>query len=100
MLINDVLGDMLNKFVFIYLNSILIFFLSEVEHIQHVWAVLQRLLQNQLFVKAEKCEFHATKLSFLGFVLSTGNITMDPGKVEATRESLHTAKSLNSRQAC
>lgn len=62
-LVIDVLGDMLNKFVFICLDDIMIFSHSETKHIQHVRTVLQRLLQSQLFVMAEKCD-----LSFYGFV--------------------------------
>ncbi|KAG1927350.1 hypothetical protein F2P79_024334 [Pimephales promelas] len=54
-LINDVLRDMLNIFVFVYLDDILIFSPSLQVHIQHVRRVLQRLLENRLFVKAEKC---------------------------------------------
>ncbi|KAL0180316.1 hypothetical protein M9458_025758, partial [Cirrhinus mrigala] len=84
-LVNDVLGDMLSRFVFVYLDDILIFSKSEAEHVQHVRAVLQRLLQNQLFVKAEKCEFHSSTVSFLGFILSAGDIRMDPEKVEAVK---------------
>ncbi|KAI3358931.1 hypothetical protein L3Q82_015324 [Scortum barcoo] len=61
-MINDVLRDMLNRFIFVYLDDILIFSRSLPEHTQHVRQVLQRLLENQLFVKAEKCEFHVSKL--------------------------------------
>lgn len=39
----------------------------------HVRQVLLRLPENQLFVKAKKCEFHISKVSFLGFII--------PGKV-------------------
>lgn len=35
-LINDILGDMLNKFVFVYLDDILIFSPSVSKHITHV----------------------------------------------------------------
>ncbi|KAK2898059.1 hypothetical protein Q8A73_014439 [Channa argus] len=84
-LVNDVLGDMLNRFVFVYLYYILIFSRSETEHVQHVRQVLQRLLQNQLFVKAEKCEFHTTSVSFLGYLISAGHIQMEPAKVDAVR---------------
>ena len=45
--------------------------------------MLQRLLENKLFVKTEKCEFHATTTSFLGFVISQGELRMDPAKVSA-----------------
>ena len=44
-LVSDVLCDMLNWFIFVYLDDILVFSNS----------VLQRLLENQPFVKAEKC---------------------------------------------
>lgn len=54
-LVNDVLRDMINKYVFVYLDDILIFSKSLEDHIRHVQTVLQRLLENSLFVKAEKC---------------------------------------------
>ncbi len=54
-LVNNVLRDMLNIFVFVYLDDILIFSPSLQVHVQHVRRVLQRLLENCLFVKAEKC---------------------------------------------
>ncbi|XP_061636508.1 uncharacterized protein LOC133481318 [Phyllopteryx taeniolatus] len=53
-LVNDVLRDMLNVYVFVYLDDILIFSPDEETHIIHVRSVLQQLLQNQLYVKAEK----------------------------------------------
>ena len=57
-LVKDVLRDILNRFVFVYLDDILIFSHSAQEHVLHVRQVFQHLLENQLFVKAEKCEFH------------------------------------------
>jgi len=51
-LVKDVLRDMLNRFVFVYLDDILIFFLSYAEHMDHVKQVLKRLLENKLYVKA------------------------------------------------
>lgn len=82
-LVNDVLRDYLNQFVFVYLDDILIFSRSLEEHREHVRLVLQRLLENQLFVKAEKCEFHASSVTFLGYVLSSGQVKTDPAKVQA-----------------
>lgn len=82
-MVNDVLRDMLDKFVFVYLDDILVFSRSMEDHIHHVQAVLQRLLQNSLFVKAEKCEFHAPSVSFLGYIIGQGDIRMDPAKVSS-----------------
>ena len=67
-LVNDVLRDMLNRFIFVYLDDILIFSQSMEEHVQHVSLVLQLLLENKLFVKAENVSFTLC-LSFLGFIV-------------------------------
>ncbi|KAK9513191.1 hypothetical protein VZT92_026747 [Zoarces viviparus] len=82
-LVNDVLRDMLDRHVFVYLDDILIFSKNREEHVHHVQSVLQRLLENSLFVKAEKCEFHVPTVSFLGYIVSQGSIQMDPAKVAA-----------------
>ncbi len=69
---------------YLYISTtILIFSQNERDHIQHVRLVLQRLLENRLFAKLEKCEFHAQSVPFLGFILSPEGIRMDPAKVEA-----------------
>ncbi len=68
-LVSDVWRDMLNVFVFVYLDDILNFSSDECSHVQHVRQVLHRLLQNQLYVKAEKCEFHKSTVLFLGLVI-------------------------------
>uniref|UniRef100_A0A8C5N9Y2 Gypsy retrotransposon integrase-like protein 1 n=1 Tax=Gouania willdenowi TaxID=441366 RepID=A0A8C5N9Y2_GOUWI len=85
-LVNDVLRDMLNRFVFVYLDDILIFSKTPSEHQQHVRMVLQRLLENKLFVKSEKCEFHVPEISFLGYIVAQGEMQMDPAKVSAVTE--------------
>uniref|UniRef100_A0A8C6MDP3 Gypsy retrotransposon integrase-like protein 1 n=1 Tax=Nothobranchius furzeri TaxID=105023 RepID=A0A8C6MDP3_NOTFU len=85
-LVNSVLGDFINKFVSVYLDDILIFSKDLAEHQVHVRAVLQRLLENRLYVKAEKCEFHVPSVKFLGFVLESGQLRTDPDKVKAVLE--------------
>lgn len=47
------------------------------EHQEHVRLVLQWLLENRLFVKTEKCEFHAMKVSFLSFIAGEGQLQTD-----------------------
>lgn len=67
-----------------YLDDILIFSPSLQLHTQHVRRVLQRLLENQFFVKVEKSEFHAESVTFLGHIIyySMG-IKPYPAKIEA-----------------
>lgn len=46
----------------------------------------QRLLHQNLYVKAEKCEFHTSTVSFLGFIVSRNTVSMDPEKVRAVKD--------------
>ncbi|KAK7929110.1 hypothetical protein WMY93_005505 [Mugilogobius chulae] len=85
-MINDVLRDFLNRFVFVYLDDILIFSSSPEEHMVHVRQVLQRLLENKLYVKAEKCEFNVQSVSFLGYIIGCGQVKPDPSKIQAVAD--------------
>ena len=78
--------DFLNHFVYVYLDDILIYSPDSASHVGHVCQVLQRLLKNQLYVKAEKSEFHADTVSFLGFIIAPGKMQMDPAKVSAVAQ--------------
>ena len=52
-------------------------------HYTSVKSCNQRLLENQLFIKAEKYQFHWTTVQFLGFVVSLSHLQMDPKKTRA-----------------
>ncbi len=82
-LVNDVFRDMLSQFVIVYIDDILIYSDSLDTHVKHVRAVLKRLIQHQLYAKIQKCEFHQTQISFLGYVISSEGVTMDDSKVQA-----------------
>lgn len=82
-MISDILRPYLDTSVVCYLDDICIFSKSREEHIIHVRQVLQTLLQNNLYVKASKCTWHADQVGFLGFILSKDGIGMDPAKIEA-----------------
>lgn len=80
------LRDTLNKLVYVYLDNILIFSPDEVTHVRHVYHGFYCLLQNQLFVKAEECEFHVATISFLGLEISEGKVLTDHTKILAVAE--------------
>lgn len=85
-LVNDVLWDFLYRFVFVYLDDILIFSHTPEDHILHVHRVLQRLLENRLFVKVEKCDFNNPSVSFLGYIIESRQVRTDPEKIRAVEE--------------
>lgn len=80
---NNVLFDFINVFAQAYLDDILIYSKTRSQHVKHVQKVLTRLHQANLQVDIKKCEFHIKKTKFLGLMISTEGLEMDPEKVAA-----------------
>jgi len=70
-------------FVFVYLDDILIASESEEQHAQHLTQLFDRLEENGLVVKAEKCLLGVTEIDFLGHKVSKDGILPLPAKVRA-----------------
>jgi Reverse transcriptase (RNA-dependent DNA polymerase) len=68
--VNSFFSDVLDVFVLVYLDDILIFSKSSAEHSVHVNEVLTRLSESKLFVNKQKCVFASQKVSFLGNIVS------------------------------
>jgi hypothetical protein len=81
-LMNQVLMEYLDKFVVVFIDDILIFYKNKEEHNKHLCMVLQKLRENQLYAKLNKCEFWLKEVSFLGHIISEGGISIDPSKVK------------------
>ncbi|XP_075449336.1 uncharacterized protein LOC142490799 [Ascaphus truei] len=84
--VNEIFRDILNTFLIVYLDDILIFSKTAQDHIKHVQQVLLRLRENHLFAKLEKCQFHLKSVAFLGYVISDSGFKMDPEKLKAILE--------------
>ena len=82
-LMNKVFQPYLDQFVVVFVDDILIYSQSEVEHEDHLRIVLQLLRDHQLYAKFSKCEFWFTEVGFLGHVVSTSSVSVDLRKFEA-----------------
>jgi hypothetical protein len=80
-LMNKVFMEYLDKFVLVFINDILIYSKTEVEHELHLRLVLERLRANQLYAKFNKWKFWLSQVAFLGHVICAGGVSVDPGKV-------------------
>ncbi|KAK3567115.1 hypothetical protein QTP86_010087, partial [Hemibagrus guttatus] len=85
-LINGVFQDLLGKRVIAYIDDILVYSKSLEEHVLHIREVLSHLQRHHLYVKLEKCEFHRTTVTFLGYVISQRGVEMDMVKVRAVTD--------------
>jgi hypothetical protein len=81
-LMNKVSMEYLDKFMVVFIDDILIFSKNEEEHDEHLCLVLQKLRENQLYAKLNKCEFWLEEVLFLGHIISEGGISVDPSKVK------------------
>ena len=84
--VNEIFSDMLDVCVVVYLDDILIYSDNPEEHRKHVREVLRRLRKHQLFARADKCEFHADSVEYLGYILSSEGLTMAQDKIRTVLE--------------
>ncbi|WOH07597.1 hypothetical protein DCAR_0727029 [Daucus carota subsp. sativus] len=82
-LMNKVFQPFLDKFVIVFIDDILVYSKSKSEHEEHLRIALQILRENQLYAKLSKCEFWLDHVVFLGHVISSKGIEVDPKKIEA-----------------
>lgn len=71
------LNDMLSQYIIVYRDDILIYYPDEESQIKHIKAVLGQLLENHLYIKAEKYEYHVSQLTLLGYVISAEGVSTD-----------------------
>jgi hypothetical protein len=83
---NDSLKDYLDIFCTAYLDDILIYSKTRQEHVKHVCLVLDRLKEAGLYANIKKCEFFVSEVKFLGLIVGSEGIRMDPDKVKTITE--------------
>ena len=79
---NRVFRPYLDRFVIVFIDDILVYSRSELEHERHLGLVLKTLRRHQLYAKFDKCEFWLSRVGFLGHVVSANGIYADSQKVE------------------
>ncbi|GKB82865.1 putative reverse transcriptase domain-containing protein, partial [Tanacetum coccineum] len=76
----------LDRFVIVFIDDILIYFKSIKEHEGHLKLILNLLKKEELYAKFSKCEFWLSKVQFLGHVIDSEGIHVDPAKIEAIKD--------------
>ena len=76
------LQEYLDVFCTAYLDNVLVYSTNEEEHTEHMLKILKQLQDRRLQINVNKCEFSVKRVKYLGLIISTNCITMDPKKVQ------------------
>ncbi|GKB21140.1 putative reverse transcriptase domain-containing protein [Tanacetum coccineum] len=86
-LMNRVCKPYLYRFVIVFIDDILIYSKSRKEHEGHLRLILKLLKEEKLYAKFSKCEFWLSKVQYLGHVIDSEGIHVDPAKIESIKDS-------------
>ncbi|GKC76285.1 putative reverse transcriptase domain-containing protein, partial [Tanacetum coccineum] len=84
---NRVCKPYLDKFVIVFIDDIQIYSKNEKEHEEHLKEILELLKKEQLYTKFSKCKFWIPKVQFLGHVIDSRGIYVDPAKIKSIKDS-------------
>jgi len=85
-LMNRILQPIIGKFCAVYLDDIIIYSTTFLDHLDHTKQVFQRLRDANLKIKMKKCSFALQELHYLGHVVGGDGIKPDPNKLKVMKD--------------
>nr|XP_033514566.1 uncharacterized protein LOC117279184 [Nicotiana tomentosiformis] len=82
-LMNKDFNPFLDTFIIVFIDDILVYSKSKEDHAEHLRIALQTLKENELYAKFSKCEFRLQSVAFLGHMVSSEGIKVDPQKTSS-----------------
>ena len=82
-MMNDLLGEYLDKFVIVSLDDVMIYFANPRDHLEHLRKVLEKFRYHQLYAKASNCDIMKRSVEFLGQKICEGGMTPTEAKLKA-----------------
>ncbi|GJT94955.1 putative reverse transcriptase domain-containing protein [Tanacetum coccineum] len=85
-LMNLVCKPYLDKFMIVFIDDILIYSKRKQEHEDHLKLILKILKKEELYTNFLKCELWIPRVQFLGHMIDSHDIHMDPAKIESIKD--------------
>lgn len=80
---NQLFQPVLWKYVIVFFDDILIYNRSWETHIDDLEVVFELLRRHSFFIQESKCSFRMEELAYLGHIIFTTGISLDPDKIHA-----------------
>nr|GEV89894.1 putative reverse transcriptase domain-containing protein [Tanacetum cinerariifolium] len=97
-LMNRVCKPYLDKFIIVFIDDILIYSHNKEEHANHLRIILELLRKEKLYAKFSKCDFWIRTVQFLGHLIDSQGLHVDPAKIEAVKNWASPTKPTKIRQ--
>ncbi|GKE45706.1 putative reverse transcriptase domain-containing protein, partial [Tanacetum coccineum] len=85
-LMNRVCKPYLDKFMILFIDDIMIYSKNKEEHGEHLKTILNLLGSEKLYAKFSKCDFWLDFVQFLGHVIDSSGVHVDPAKIETIKK--------------
>lgn len=85
-LMNEVFADYLDNSVTAYLGNVLIYSKTMESHVRHLQTVIELLRKHKLYGEVSKCVFTDSKVEYLGHIIGSSGIAVDPKKVRSIED--------------
>ncbi|GKA97496.1 putative reverse transcriptase domain-containing protein [Tanacetum coccineum] len=85
-LMNRVCKPYLDKFMIVFIDDILIYSRTKEDHEEYLKQILELLRNEQLYAKFSMCEFWLPKVQFIGHMIDSEGIHVDPAKIESIKD--------------
>ncbi|GJT38434.1 putative reverse transcriptase domain-containing protein [Tanacetum coccineum] len=84
-IMNRVCKPYMDKFMIVFIDDILIYSRNKEEHANHLRMILKLLKKEKLYAKFSKCDFWIRIVQFLGHLIDSQGLHVDPAKIEAVK---------------
>ena len=85
-MVNDLFSDMMDRFLIVFLDDLVIYSRNLAEHTQHLKMVLDRLKEHKLYAKASKTQIAVTGTDFVGHWITGDGVSPMPVKIRAIQQ--------------
>jgi len=75
------LSRIIDYFIVIYLNNILVYFKLKEDYYAYVRIIIERLRKYKLYIKLSKCFFNVEEIEFLRFIISIIRVKPDSDRI-------------------